>query len=67
MSVISFCDMYTFHFLRILASYEAKTAKICNFWTIWPVIQLILNVNALFTTKDHCSEKCLSDCKKVVY
>ncbi len=27
--------------LRILASYEAKTAKICNFRTIWPVIPLI--------------------------
>ncbi len=21
--------------------YEAKNGKICNFWTIWPVIQLI--------------------------
>ena len=27
--------------LRILASYEAKIAKICNFWTFWPVVQLI--------------------------
>ncbi len=27
--------------LRILASYAAKIAKICNFWTFWPVIQLI--------------------------
>ncbi len=27
--------------LRILASYEAKIAKICNFWTFSPVIQLI--------------------------
>ncbi len=26
---------------RILAMYEAKNSKICNFWTIWPVIQLI--------------------------
>ncbi len=26
--------------LRILASYEAKIAKICNFWTFSPVIQL---------------------------
>ena len=24
--------------LRILASYEAKIAKICNFWTFRPVI-----------------------------
>ncbi len=23
--------------LRILVSYEAKTAKISNFWTCWPV------------------------------
>ncbi len=27
--------------LRILASYEAKTAKIFNFWTFWHVIQLM--------------------------
>ncbi len=27
--------------LRIPASYEVKIAKICNFWTFWPVIQLI--------------------------
>ncbi len=27
--------------LRILDTYEAKNGKICNFWTIWPVIQLI--------------------------
>ncbi len=27
--------------LRILAMDEAKTAKISNFWTFWPVIQLI--------------------------
>ncbi len=27
--------------LRILAMYEAKNSKICNFWTIWPVIQQI--------------------------
>ncbi len=27
--------------LRILASYEAKIAKICNFWTFRPVNQLI--------------------------
>ena len=25
--------------LRLLASYEAKIAKICNIWTFWPVIQ----------------------------
>ena len=27
--------------LRILASYEAKIAKICNFLAFWPVIHLI--------------------------
>ncbi len=27
--------------LRILASYRAKTAKISNLWTFWPIIQLI--------------------------
>ena len=30
--------------LRILASYEGKTAKISNFWTFWPVIQLIVQI-----------------------
>ncbi len=28
------------HSLSILASYEAKTAKISNLWTFWPIIQL---------------------------
>ena len=27
--------------LRIPAMYEVKNRKICNFWTFWPVIQLI--------------------------
>ena len=27
--------------LRILASYETKKAKICNFWTFMPIIQLM--------------------------
>ena len=27
--------------VRILATDEAKTAKISNFWTFWPVIQPI--------------------------
>ena len=31
----------TYKKLRILASYEGKTAKNDNFWTFWPVIQLI--------------------------
>ncbi len=26
--------------LRILATLEAKTAKISNFWTFWPIIKL---------------------------
>ena len=30
--------------LTILASYEAKIAKICNFWTFWPVIQLMYHL-----------------------
>ncbi len=30
--------------LRILAMYEAKTAKINNFWTFWPVIHLIVHL-----------------------
>ena len=28
-------------FLRIPAMYEVKNSKIYNFWTFWPVIQLI--------------------------
>ncbi len=27
--------------LRIPAMYEVKNSKICNFWTFWPVIQLM--------------------------
>ncbi len=27
--------------LRIPDSYDAKIAKFCNFWTFWPVTQLI--------------------------
>ncbi len=29
--------------------HEAETAKICNFWTFWPVVQLI---NDLFKNSD---------------
>ena len=32
---------WTKRFLRIPDSYDAKIAKICNFWTFWPVIKLI--------------------------
>ncbi len=31
-------------FLRIADSYHAKIAKICNFWTSWPVFQLIYHL-----------------------
>ena len=37
--------------LRTLARYEAKIAKICNFWTFWPVIQMVsLNWEFLIRT-----------------
>ncbi len=36
-----------FPLLMILAMYEAKNSKICNFWTFLPLIQLI----------NHCSKK----------
>ena len=49
--------------LRICAMYEAKNSKICNFWTFWPVIQLI---NHLFKIRQNCSKKCSSDFKKMV-
>ncbi len=32
------------HWLRIPDSYDAKIAKIVNFWTFWPVIQLIYHL-----------------------
>ncbi len=32
---------YLWRSLRIPAMYEVKNSKICNFWTFWPVIQLI--------------------------
>ncbi len=34
-------DRSTNQLLRILASYVAENSEICNFWTFWPVIQLI--------------------------
>ncbi len=44
-SVLQFLLRYCFKSqgicLRILDSYDAKIIKICNFWTFWPVIQLI--------------------------
>ncbi len=35
-----------YNLLRIPDTYEAKIAKICNFWTFQPVIQLINNLLA---------------------
>ncbi len=40
--------------LRIPDSYDAKIAKICNFWTFWPVIQLI---NDLFKIQKKVIER----------
>ncbi len=34
-------DGMVIDYLRIPDSYDAKIAKICDFWTFWPVIQLI--------------------------
>ncbi len=39
-------------------------AKICNLWTIWPVIQPI---NNLFTSMEHWARGLLSDFEKMVY
>ena len=49
--------------LTILARYEAKIAKICNFWTFRPVIQLN-NVTALFTSMEHWAKKLFVAFKK---
>ena len=35
------CNSFSVTTLRILVSYKAKTAKISNLWTFWPIIQLI--------------------------
>ncbi len=40
--------------LRILASYEAKIAKICNFWTFWPVTKLINHLFKIRQTDMFC-------------
>ncbi len=39
--------------LMILARYEVQTAKICNFWTFWPVIQLINQLQIGNLTSDN--------------
>ncbi len=60
-SVIQNWPIWSIGLLRIPDSYDAKIAKICNFWTFWPVIQLInhlfkcyfKNVTALFTSMEH--------------
>ena len=33
--------LYDYLLLRLPHRNDAKIAKICNFWTVWPVIQLI--------------------------
>ena len=38
---IQFSSSWFTRALRTLAMYEAKTAKISNFWTFWPIIQVI--------------------------
>ncbi len=47
--------------LRILASYEAKIAKICNLGTFWPVIQLITMFSksdiALYTSMERWAKR----------
>ncbi len=64
-SDISHIYLFPFHTnkyaLRILATLEAKTAKISNFWTFWPVIQLI---HLLLTSR--CTPFCptVHRCKK---
>ncbi len=41
----SLCMMHKINTsLRIPDSYDAKIAKICNLWTLWPVFQLINNL-----------------------
>ena len=37
--------------LRIPDSYDAKIAKICNFWTFWPVIQPINHLFNIITIR----------------
>ena len=48
----TFCEecwyCFCFVFLRILASYEAKTAKINNFWIFWSITVLIYHLFAVF-------------------
>ncbi len=44
--------------LRILASYEAKTARMSNFWTFWAIIQLIIHlfkIQQKAFLKSHCT------------
>ncbi len=37
----NFQMVFIISYLRIPAMYEVINSKICNFWTFWPVIQLI--------------------------
>ncbi len=50
--------------LRILATLEAKTAKISNFWTFWPVIQLIDHI--LTSGRTPCTFYIYGQCGKKV-
>ena len=47
--------------LRILATPEAKTAKISNFWTFCTVILLIFHVSK-FTSMDSGAKRCAPTC-----
>ena len=47
--------------LRIPDSYHAEIAEICDFWALWPVIQLINNI---FKIRQ---KPFLSDFEKMVY
>ncbi len=43
--------------------HEAKTTKISNFWTFWPVIHLIHHL----LTSGHTQHQLLSDFEKMAY
>ncbi len=46
---------YMNYILRIPDSYDAKIVRICNFWTFWPVIQLINHLFKIWLQKCHCT------------
>ncbi len=59
---IPFSVFFNCFFLRILASYEALIAEICNFWTFMPIIQLINHLFKIwqkaFLPNAHRCKKC---------